>query len=312
MKPHLISVHTLLDKQVAELAALFTVHDLPFDAAKKPVTAPWAGEVRFLQTSGAVGGNREFLASLPKLEIVGCYGVGVDSVDVAHCKERGIPVTNTPDVLNDEVADLAIALMLMTARQLGLSERWVRDGRWVSKGNQALATRMSGKKLGLLGFGRIGKVIARRAAAFDMDVSYHTRNRQDVPQRHYADLAQMARDVDFLVAIVPGGPATKGLVSAAVLDALGPEGMFINVARGTVADEPALVRALVEKRIAGAGLDVFVDEPNVPKELLGLDNVVLLPHVGSSTVETRGAMADLTVANLTAHLAGKPLLTRVA
>jgi lactate dehydrogenase-like 2-hydroxyacid dehydrogenase len=251
------------------------------------------------------------MRALPKLEIVSVMGVGVDAVDLAQARARGIAVTNTPDVLNDDVADLGIALLLMTARHLALSDRYVRDGRWKRLGNQALATKVSGKRLGIVGMGRIGKVVARRAAAFDMDISYHARNQADVPYRYMPDLVAMARAVDFMIVIVPGGPATKGLIGAEVIAALGPQGILVNVSRGSVVDEPALVAALVSGALGGAGLDVFADEPNVPEALLGLDNVVLAPHVGSGTNETRGAMADLVVNNLRAHLSGGKLLTPV-
>lgn len=311
-KPDLLSVEALRPQSMEELAQIFTVHALPMDKSLWIERAkPIADKVRFVQTTGFAGCPGDLMATLPKLEIVSCMGVGVDAIDLAQARKRGIAVTNTPEVLNDDVADLAIALLLMTARHLALSDRYVRDGRWKKLGNQALATKVSGKKLGIVGMGRIGKVIAKRAQAFDMSIDYHTRTKADVPFRHWPDLAAMARAVDFLIVIVPGGPATKGLINAAVIDALGPKGIFINVSRGSVVDEPALVKALVGGKIAGAGLDVFADEPNVPPELLGLDNVVLSPHVGSGTQETRGAMADLVVNNLKAHLAGEPLLTRV-
>jgi lactate dehydrogenase-like 2-hydroxyacid dehydrogenase len=270
-----------------------------------------AERVRFVQTTGFSGCPSDLMRALPNLEIVGVMGVGVDAVDLAQARARGIAVTNTPDVLNDDVADLGIALLLMAARHLALSDRYVRDGRWKRLGNQALATKVSGKRLGIVGMGRIGKVVARRAAAFDMDISYHARNAADVPYRHMPDLVAMARAVDFMIVIVPGGPGTKGLIGADVIAALGPQGILVNVSRGSVVDEPALVEALVCGRLGGAGLDVFADEPNVPEALLGLDNVVLAPHVGSGTNETRGAMADLVVNNLRAHLSGEKLLTPV-
>jgi lactate dehydrogenase-like 2-hydroxyacid dehydrogenase len=273
--------------------------------------APVAERVRFVQTTGFSGCPSDLMRALPKLEIVSVMGVGVDAVDLAQARARGIAVTNTPDVLNDDVADLGIALLLMTARHLALSDRYVRDGRWKRLGNQALATKVSGKRLGIVGMGRIGKVVARRAAAFDMDISYHARNQADVPYRYVPDLVAMARAVDFMIVIVPGGPATKGLIGAEVIAALGPQGILVNVSRGSVVDEPALVAALVSGALGGAGLDVFADEPNVPEALLGLDNVVLAPHVGSGTNETRGAMADLVVNNLRAHLSGGKLLTPV-
>jgi lactate dehydrogenase-like 2-hydroxyacid dehydrogenase len=309
MKPDLISVAPLMPKHMAEIEQDFTIHKLPAPAERTAFLSKLADKVRFLQTTGFHGADAALINALPKLEIIACMGVGVDAVDLALAKKKGIAVTNTPDVLNDDVADLALALILMTARRLALSDRYVRDGRWL-KGSQPLAVKASGKKLGILGLGRIGKAIAKRAAAFDMDISYHGRHKQaDVPYRHYPELAQMAKDVDFLVVICPGGAATKNLVNAQVLDALGPQGILINVARGSVVDEPALVNALQSGKLGGAGLDVFADEPNVPKELLGMDNVVLAPHVGSATTETRTAMNDLVVANLRAHLSGQKLVT---
>lgn len=312
MKPDLVSVEPLRPQSMEELAQTFTVHALPLEKEKwVEAVKPVADRVRFVQTTGFAGCPGPLMAALPRLEIVSCMGVGVDAIDLAQARERGIAVTNTPDVLNDDVADLGIALLLMTARHLALSDRYVRDGRWKKLGNQALSTKVSGKRLGIVGMGRIGKVMAKRAAAFDMTINYHTRNKADVPYRHWPNLADMARNVDFMIVIVPGGPGTKNLIDAEVIAALGPQGILVNVSRGSVVDEPALVAALVSGRLAGAGLDVFADEPNVPEALLGLDNVVLAPHVGSATRETRGAMADLVVNNLRAQLAGTPLLTRV-
>jgi lactate dehydrogenase-like 2-hydroxyacid dehydrogenase len=312
MKPDLVSIEPLRPQSMAELAETFTVHALPVDRSLwVGAVAPVAERVRFVQTTGFSGCPSDLMRALPKLEIVSVMGVGVDAVDLAQARARGIAVTNTPDVLNDDVADLGIALLLMTARHLALSDRYVRDGRWKRLGNQALATKVSGKRLGIVGMGRIGKVVARRAAAFDMDISYHARNQADVPYRYVPDLVAMARAVDFMIVIVPGGPATKGLIGAEVIAALGPQGILVNVSRGSVVDEPALVAALVSGALGGAGLDVFADEPNVPEALLGLDNVVLAPHVGSGTNETRGAMADLVVNNLRAHLSGGKLLTPV-
>jgi lactate dehydrogenase-like 2-hydroxyacid dehydrogenase len=300
-----------MPKHMAELEQDFTIHKLPGAAERAAFLSKFADKVRFLQTTGFHGADAALINALPKLEIIACMGVGVDAVDLDLAKKKGIAVTNTPDVLNDDVADLALALMLMTARRLALSDRYVRDGRWL-KGSQPLAVKASGKKLGILGLGRIGKAIARRAASFDMDISYHGRHKQDgVPYRHYPDLVQMAKDVDFLVVICPGGAATKNLVNAAVLEALGPQGILVNVARGSVVDEPALIKALEQKKIAGAGLDVFENEPNVPEALIKMDNVVLAPHVGSATHHTRNAMAQLVVDNLKAWREGRPVLTPV-
>jgi lactate dehydrogenase-like 2-hydroxyacid dehydrogenase len=314
MKPDLVSAGTgmLLDPHHPELARDFTVHYLPAKADEHAAfLRPIADKVRFLQTTGAFGASAAFMDLLPKLEIIASVSVGMDTIDLAHAKKRGIRVTNTPDVLNDCVADLAIGLMIAAARRLAASDRYVRDGKWL-KGNMPITSRVSRKRLGIVGLGKIGKVIAKRATGFDMAIAYHGRAEQkDVPYRFYADLAEMAANVDFMVIVTPGGAATKGLVSDKVIRALGPKGILVNVARGSVVDEPALVRALEEGALGGAGLDVFAAEPKVPEELFALDTVALTPHVGSATTETRLDMGSLAIANLRAHLAGKPLLTPV-
>lgn len=253
----------------------------------------------------------ELMARFPKLEIIAVFGVGYDGIDVAAARERGVRVTNTPDVLTDEVADLAIGLMLALSRRMVFADRHVRSGDWL-KGAFPLTHKVSGSRLGMLGLGRIGQAIARRAEGFDMSIAYTARSQKPgLPYAFYPTPQALAREVDFLVVATFGGPSTRGLVNAEVLNALGPKGYLINIARGSVVDEPALVAALQEKRIAGAGLDVFVDEPKVPAALLAMDNVVLTPHMGSGTVETRAAMANLACANLVAHFDGKPLLTPI-
>ncbi|HET7527945.1 MAG TPA: 2-hydroxyacid dehydrogenase, partial [Burkholderiaceae bacterium] len=237
--------------------------------------------------------------------------VGVDKIDLDAAAKRGIPVGNTPDVLNDCVADLAIGLMIDVARGIGASERYLRAGQWPTKGPYPLQRKMSGKKLGIVGLGRIGHAIARRALAFDMDIRYHNRRPvTDTSIAHEPSLVELARWCDFLVIIVPGGAATQHLVNDAVLDALGTKGYLINVARGSVVDEAALVRALKDKRIAGAALDVFEHEPQVPDELVALDNVVLVPHIGSATVETRAAMAQRVFDNLKSYFATGKLVSQ--
>lgn len=314
MKPDLVSAGKgmLLEPHHPALARDFTVHYLPLKSEEHAAfLKPIADKVRFLQTTGTYGASAALMDLLPKLEIIASVSVGVDTIDLAHAKKRGIHVTNTPDVLNDCVADLAIGLMISAARRLALSDRYVRDGKWL-KGNMPLTSRMSRKRLGIVGLGKIGKAVAKRATGFDMTIAYHGRTEQrDVPYRYYADLAEMAANVDFMVVVTPGGAATKGLVSDKVIRALGPTGILVNVARGSVVDEPALVRALKEGALGGAGLDVFVAEPKVPEELFALENVVLTPHVGSATTETRLDMGNLAIENLRAHLAGKPLLTPV-
>ena len=267
--------------------------------------------VRAVAGSGDSKVSAELMAQLPALELISIMGVGYDGVDVAAAKARGVTVTHTPNVLNDDVADLAIGLMLCAARQLPAAERYVRSGQWL-KGPMPLARKMSGARLGLVGMGRIGQAIAQRAQAFGMQIAYHTRSpKAGVPYAYHADLLSLARDSDFLVLITPGGAGTRHLVNAQVLQALGPKGILVNVARGSVVDEVALIEALEAGVIGGAALDVFEDEPRVPQRLIDLPQVVLVPHIGSATGQTRQAMADLAFGNLREHFAGRPVLTPV-
>ena len=292
------------------LHGAFRVHDRTHqeDPAAFAAIAP---RIRAIAASGESKVPRELIAQLPALEIVSVFGVGYDGIDVAAARERGIAVTHTPNVLNDEVADLAMALVLAVSRRLVEADRYVRTGAW-AKGPMPLARKVSGARMGIVGLGRIGNAIARRAEAFGMSIAYTARTEKaDAPYPYFATAEALAREVDFLVVITPGGAATRKLIDAKVLAALGKKGYLVNVARGSVVDEPALVEALRAGTIAGAGLDVFENEPNVPAELLALDNVVLTPHVGSATWQTRQAMADLSFGNLQAHFAGKPLLSPV-
>jgi lactate dehydrogenase-like 2-hydroxyacid dehydrogenase len=251
------------------------------------------------------------MAKLPKLEFISSFGVGYDHVDAKWAGEHGIVVTNTPDVLNEEVADTALGLLLCTVRELPQAERYLRAGQW-SNGEYRLTASLRGRRVGMVGLGRIGKAIARRLEAFGLPIVYHGRNAQPgVSYRHYPDLVEMARDVDVIIVITPGGAATRHLINAKVLEALGPNGIFINVSRGTVVDQDALIAALKDRKIFSAGLDVYAHEPHVPPELLAMDNVVLLPHVGSGSVPTRDAMNQLVVDNLIAWAAGKKPLTPV-
>jgi lactate dehydrogenase-like 2-hydroxyacid dehydrogenase len=292
------------------LRGAFRVHDRTHqeDPAAFAAIAP---RIRAIAASGESKVPRELIAQLPALEIVSVFGVGYDGIDVAAARERGIAVTHTPNVLNDEVADLAMALVLAVSRRLIEADRYVRTGAW-AKGPMPLARKVSGARMGIVGLGRIGKAIARRAESFGMSIAYTARTaKADAPYPYFATAEALAREVDFLVVITPGGAATRKLIDAKVLAALGKKGYLVNVARGSVVDEQALVEALRAGTIAGAGLDVFENEPNVPAELLALDNVVLTPHVGSATWQTRQAMADLSFGNLQAHFAGKPLLSPV-
>lgn len=289
----------------------FTVHVL-WQAEDKPaLLAQVRDRVRGIQSFGPYGADARLMDTLPKLEIIANVGVGVDSIDLNAARQRGLIVTNTPDVLNECVADLAMGLTVATLRRISMGDRFVRAGSWL-KGAFAFGHKVGGRTMGILGYGRIGKAIAKRAEAFGMDIVYHGRKPQaDVAYKYYPKLVDMARDCDVLMVICPGGPATHHIVNAEVLEALGPEGTLINVARGSVVDQPALLKALARGSLGAAGLDVFEGEPRVPEALFAMDQVVLQPHVGSSTHETRKAMGDLAVDNLRAHFAGKPVLTPV-
>jgi hydroxypyruvate reductase len=271
-----------------------------------------AAIVRGCVTNGHSGPPPEMIDRMPKLEIIASASVGYDGIPVEYARSKGIPVTNTPDVLNDDVADLAIGLMIMTARRLVASDTYVRTGKWAKGGEYPLSQKASGKRVGILGMGRIGKEIAKRAEAMNNTVAYHSRRPvADVPYKHYPDLVELARNSDFLLVIIPSTPQTQKIVNKAVIEALGPAGILVNVARGAVVDEDALVEALKSGKLGGAGLDVFVNEPQVPPELFAMDNVVLQPHVGSGTHETRRAMSQLVLDNLDAKFAGRPLLTEI-
>lgn len=265
-------------------------------------------EVRAIATVGHRRVDAELMDRLPNLEIVANFGVGYDTVDAGEAAGRGVVVTNTAGSLDDEVADTTMGLLLMTIRELSAAERYLRAGRWPTGAYPLTRATLGGSKLGILGLGRIGEAIAHRAEAFGVSIGYHNRNRKDSPYHYYPTLVEMARDVDVLIVVIPGGDATNRVVDKEVLAALGPEGLLINVARGSVVDEDALVEALRDGTIAGAGLDVFADEPNVPAELMELDNVVLLPHVGSASVPTRNAMGRLCLDNLVSWFdSGRPL-----
>jgi len=309
-RPELLVVAPLMPYLMEALQRDYTVHDRIHlsDPAALAAAAP---RIRAVVANGEAKVPRELIAQLPALEVITVFGVGYDGVDVKAAHERGVPVTNTPDVLNDDVADLAIGLLLSVARRIPQADRFVREGQWPT-GPIALARKVSGGRLGVVGMGRIGQAIAKRADAFGMHISYTSRSpRSDVNYTYYPDAVALAAAVEFLIVITPGGAATRGLIDAKVLKALGPQGFLVNVARGSVVDEPALVEALEQGTIAGAALDVFVAEPQVPEKLRQMPQVVLTPHMASGTRETREAMANLVLSNLAAHFTGKPLLTRV-
>ncbi|RBM21128.1 hydroxyacid dehydrogenase [Prauserella sp. PE36] len=268
-------------------------------------------EVVAAVTSARVGVSDELMDALPELRAIVHFGVGYETTDVARARARGIDVSNTPDVLTDCVADLAVGALIDVLRRLAAADRYVRRGEW-TPGGYPLATKVSGKRVGILGLGRIGRAIARRLEGFDTELSYHSRNPvEGVPYRYASSPVELADGADVLVIATSGGAATRGLVSADVLRALGPDGYLVNIARGSVVDEPALVAALTQGRIAGAALDVFADEPNVPAPLLELDNVLLLPHIASATRETREAMGALAFRNLHAFMTEGTLVTPV-
>lgn len=310
MMPDILLIGALPPASEARLTANFTLHRV--SPGIDPATLGLARDViRGLVTGGVVGASRALMEALPRLEIVAVNGIGTDAVDLAYARARGIHVTVTPDVLTDDVADLAIGLLIATARRICLADRFVRAGEWGRHG-LPLATKVSGKRLGIVGLGRIGRAIARRAEGFAMEIAYtDLLPIPDAPWRHEPSLRGLASWADMLVLAAAGGPGSRNLVDAEILDALGPEGLLVNVARGSIVDEAALVAALQQGRLGAAGLDVFADEPRVPDALMAMDNVVLQPHRASATVETRLAMGDLVVANLAAHFAGRPLPTPV-
>jgi len=291
---------------LAKGLADFTVHQL---AAATDRQAFWKSiaDVRAMAVSAPIEPVNEALyARLPDLEIIASFGVGYDHIDAAAAAERGIVVTHTPNVLTEEVADTAVGLLICTVRELPQAERYLRAGKWPKANYPLSRATLRNRTVGLVGIGRIGQAIARRLEAFGVPIVYHSRQpRADLPYRHYAQLIDMAKEVDTLIAIVPGGAATRNMIDAKVLGALGPDGILINVARGSVVDEGALIEALKERKILAAGLDVFVNEPEVPAELLALDNVVLLPHLGSASVYTREKMDQLLVDNLLAWSRGE-------
>ena len=268
-------------------------------------------KVRFILTDGHLGVPSDIFAKLPNVEIISSNGVGYDGVDTDAATARGVPVCHTPNVLNQEVATTTLMLYLACWRDLESQMTHARAGKWESEGGLPLARSADGRTIGILGLGRIGKAIAAKLAPFDPTILYYGRNKQDVPYIYYDDLQAMARDCDTLICVAPGGAATQRLIDRSVIDAIGPEGVLVNVGRGSTVDEPALIAALQDGRLGSAGLDVFETEPHIPAALRALPNVVLLPHIGSATVETRRAMGDLAIDNLIAWKDRKPLISPV-
>ncbi|KAJ1388775.1 hypothetical protein SESBI_38866 [Sesbania bispinosa] len=295
-----------LEQELGKRYNLFRIWDYP---QKAQLLKQHASSIRAVVGNASAGADAELIEALPKLEIVSSFSVGVDKIDLNKCKEKGIRVTNTPDVLTDEVADLAIGLILALLRRICECDRFVRSGNW-KKGDYKLTTKFSGKTVGIIGLGRIGVAVAKRAEGFNCPICYYSRTeKRDSKYKYYPSVVELASNCDILVVACPLTEETHHIINREVMNALGPKGYLINIGRGKHVDEAELVSALLEGRLGGAGLDVFENEPHVPEELFGLENVVLLPHVGSGTVETRTAMADLVLGNLEAHFLGKPLLT---
>ena len=308
-KPQIILFQGMAEQLADALEAAFTVHKVVGSADIVALPAQTKSEIKAVAMSGADQLDNKALEALTRLEIVSCYGVGYDGIDASRLAERGVMVTHTPGVLDDEVANTAIALTLAITRRIVSQDKYVRDGRWAREGAAPLTRGLRGKAIGVVGMGRIGQAIAGKLALFTDTIGYHARSkRDDVSLKYFDRLPDLAQWADILVVITPGGSGTRHLINGAILDKLGPTGTLINVSRGSVVDEKALIKALEEGRLGAAGLDVFEDEPNVPQALIERDNVVLLPHIGSATVETRKAMADLTVQNLVVWFRdGKPI-----
>jgi lactate dehydrogenase-like 2-hydroxyacid dehydrogenase len=314
-KPALLQTGPMMPLIERQLLETFEVHKAATPAGMEDALARASSRIEAICTGGHTGVKTDaaLIARLPKLKVISNFGVGYDSVDVNAAAARGVIVTNTPDVLNEEVADTALGLLLMTVRELPQAEQYLRAGKWATDGDYRLSPgSLRDRKLGMVGYGRIGKAIAKRAAAFGLPISYFGRTKQaDVSYPFYNDIVAMAREVDTLMIITPGGAATESLINKAVFEALGPRGIVINMARGSVVDELALIEALRKGTIFAAGLDVFYNEPKINPELMTLPNAVLLPHLGSASVFTRDAMGQLVVDNLKAYIAKKAPLTPV-
>lgn len=299
----------LLPPEMARLEDHFHVVRLYNEPDPESILQAVKGDVVAIISNPATPVRASLMEALPNLEIIAQFAVGVDNIDIATARARGVAITNTPDVLTDDTADIAVALLLNLSRRIVEADMFVRIGKW-GQAAMPLGTTPKGKTVGIVGLGRIGQAIAKRLTAFDMRVVYHGRKQKaDLAYTFYPDLKRMAADCDYLVLAVSGGPATQNLINADILAALGPKGYLINISRGSVVDEPALIEALKNRTIAGAGLDVYAHEPNVPAEYKAMDNVVLLPHIGSATHETRTIMGEIVLANLQAHFSGKPLIT---
>ncbi len=300
MTTNILTIGTFFPSVISDLSKEFEIVECPERSDIEKLSANQCEHIEGLATFGWA--PKDLIEKFPRLKLISSFGVGYDGVDADFAASKEIIVTHTPNVLNDDVANTAIMLILATMRRLIVQDKYLRDGRWVKEGNAPLTTSIRGKKVGIVGLGRIGEAIAEKLSVFQCETVYHSRNKKEgVPYTYYGNLVEMAKECDLLIAITPGGPATNKLINRDVIEALGPQGTLINVARGTVVDETEMVNALQDRRLGAAGLDVFEDEPNVPEELFSMENVVLTPHVASATWETRQAMSDLVVANLVSY-----------
>ena len=309
--PHILACGDFPDWDIEYMNAHFAVQSLT--ASESVIKIPNPEDIIAIAWKGHGAFGAKYMDALPNLKIIANFGVGYDAIDVAAAKARGIRVTNTPDVLTGEVADLAVGMLLAKAREMLIGDKWVRDGSWLEKGPMPFTRRVFGKKAGVVGLGRIGLAIAKRLAAFDMPISYTSRAPKDVPSdwTHYTDIAAMAAEVDYLIVALAGGPDTAKIVDKASIEALGPEGMLVNISRGSTIDETAMLDALENGKLGSAALDVFENEPNIDPRFTKLKNVLLQPHQASATEETRRAMGELMANNLLAFYASEPLLTEV-
>lgn len=310
-KPTVLLMGPIYEPKQKELEAAFECHHLWQAADPARLMAELAPRCEIVVTNGGRGMKAAEMDALPRLKLIACFGVGVDATDVPHATSKGIAVTNTPDVLTEDVADMALALLLATVRKIAQGDRFVRDGRWL-KGGMGVTHSLQKRRVGIVGLGRIGRAIANRCVAFNCEIGYTGPNQKtDTDWPYFADTVSLAKWADIVIAACPGGPSTLRTVSRQALQALGPDGIFVNIARGSVVDQAAMIELLASGALGSAGLDVYDDEPRVPAELIALDKVVLHPHQGSATFTTRAAMGQLVIDNVAAFVAGKPLVTPV-
>ncbi|MEM9581826.1 MAG: 2-hydroxyacid dehydrogenase [Pseudomonadota bacterium] len=311
-KRHILTFESFDDWDQVPMEEQYIVHNLPYGASVESLSDAAIANVEAFAFKGHSTLGADIIDAFPKLGMIANYGVGYDTIDVAHASSKGIRVTNTPDVLTEDVADLAVGMVIAASRGMADADRWVRSGDWGTKGPYPLGRKVSGKRVGIVGLGRIGRAVAERLQPFGMQISYSSRSAKDTPGwTHYDDIVAMARDADILVVTLSGGPETQGMVTKEAIEAVGPEGVLVNASRGTTVDEAALLDALESGALWRAGLDVYLNEPHINPRFRTLSNVVLQPHQSSGTFETRKAIGQLQRDNLAAYFAGQPLVTPV-